>query len=110
MYTVGRDWRPEPKNSDSEFCDAPGMVNELNGVGRSAASALDRRTKAASAKPPGVMVMPLKWMDTGPCMGFWSGLEVVCESCRFILGFALLSCGVVPALTTGLTVTAVNCC
>jgi len=35
-----RDWRPEPKNSDSVFAVAPGMATELNGVLMSAPSLL----------------------------------------------------------------------
>ena len=57
---VGRDWRADPKNSDNWFCEAPGMVRELKGVGKSAPRALERRTNSAAANPPGVMVMPLK--------------------------------------------------
>src|SRR5580658_5773907 len=82
-YTVGRDCRAEPKNSDSWLCEAPGMVSELKGVVRSAARALDRRTNAASANPPGVIVIPLKCIDTVPCMGFVSGWAGV--SCRLRL-------------------------
>src|SRR5271166_1722215 len=63
------------------------MVRELKGVGRSAPNARDRRTNAASAYPPGVMLMPRKRIVIGlsicllnTCSGCW--LDVGGESCN----------------------------
>src|SRR3954453_6106030 len=81
-----RDWRPDPKNSDIELWEAPGIVNELNGVLMSAARARERRTNSAAMNPPGVTVTPLKCNAAGDSDIFF------CVSCKLTMVLATAPC------------------